>query len=137
MTRRRAAAARMPQPTPSEVPPAAAEHVADSRSAPELRPVNVPVPVAVALGADGEPAWVLWRGHRLRVVAVLDRWRIDDEWWRTPVSRLYRRLHVDGDRLLTVFEDLERGGWYAQRYRYPTSAAERTATRRRRRHLHG
>ncbi len=98
----------------------------------ELRPVNLPVPIVVEVGADGEPHWLLWRGQRLRVVAVLDRWRIDDEWWRTPITRLYRYLHLAGDRLLTVYQDLERGAWYAQRYRFPISATRRPTARRRR-----
>ncbi len=84
----------------------------------ELRPLNVPVPVAVETGAAGEPAFVTWRGRRLAVAAVADRWRIDDEWWRTPISRLYRRLVLADDRVLTVFEDLIGGGWYVQRYRF-------------------
>ena len=86
--------------------------------APDLRPLNAPAPIAVETGTDGEPVSVVWRGRRVAVAAVADRWRIDDEWWRTPISRLYRRLVLADDRLLTVFEDLLTGRWYVQRYRF-------------------
>ena len=83
-----------------------------------LRPLNAPAPLIVETGTDGEPVSVVWRGRRVAVAAVADRWRIDDEWWRTPISRLYRRLVLADDRLLTVFEDLLTGRWYVQRYRF-------------------
>jgi hypothetical protein len=74
------------------------------------------------------------------VAAVADRWRIDDEWWRNPVSRLYRRLVLADGRVLTVFEDRVAGRWYVQRYRYSRAAQHEpvpargggNATRRRR-----
>jgi hypothetical protein len=81
-----------------------------------LRPLNRPVPIGVEAGVDGEPAFVTRHGTRIAVTAVLDRWRIDDEWWREPIARLYRRLLLADDRVLTVFEDLLGGRWYAQRY---------------------
>lgn len=82
-----------------------------------FRTINAPLPIVVETGADGEPLALIWRGRRLTVVAVADRWRVDDEWWRTPIARLYRLLVLADDRVLTVFEDLAGGGWYAQRYR--------------------
>ena len=81
-----------------------------------LRPVRTPVVVAVETGGDGEPVALVWRERRVAVATVLERWRIDDEWWRTPRSRLYRRLLLADDRLLAVFEDLITGRWYVQRY---------------------
>jgi len=53
-----------------------------------LRPLDLPRPLAVESDARGDPVAVVWRGRRLRVAALLDRWRIDDEWWRTPIARL-------------------------------------------------
>ena len=62
-----------------------------------------------------------------KVAAIQDRWRIDDEWWRAPISRLYYQLLLEGGLLLTVFCDLRAGGWYlqhagaAQRLTHPTA----------------
>jgi len=54
----------------------------------------------------------------MRVVAsVQDRWRVDDEWWREQaVSREYYRLRLEGDRVVTVYRDLQGGAWCLQRY---------------------
>lgn len=83
-----------------------------------LRPLNLPVPIGVETGPDGEPLAIAWRGRRLAVAAVADSWRIDDEWWRRPISRLYRCLVLEDERMLVVFEDLLAGRWFAQRYDY-------------------
>jgi hypothetical protein len=81
-----------------------------------LRPLDLPRPLAVETDACGDPVLVVRRGRRLRVAALLDRWRIDDEWWRTPIARLYHALALADGRTLIVFHDLIGGGWYEQRY---------------------
>lgn len=81
-----------------------------------LYALNLPMPVTVEPDADGNPAAVVWHGQRLAVAAVSDRWRIDDEWWRVAISRLYRTLQLTDGRTLVVFENLLGGGWYVQRY---------------------
>jgi hypothetical protein len=51
------------------------------------------------------------------VASIQDRWRIDDEWWREPaVSRMYYALQLEGDRVVTVYQDLAEGAWWLQRY---------------------
>jgi hypothetical protein len=49
------------------------------------------------------------------VSAVRERWRIDDEWWRTPISRAYRAVVLDDGRSVTLYHDLLEDRWYAQR----------------------
>jgi len=54
-----------------------------------VRPLNRPRPLRVEAGGDGLPAAVWLAGRRCAVEAVLERWRIDDEWWRQrTVSRV-------------------------------------------------
>jgi hypothetical protein len=79
-------------------------------------PLNLPVPLHVEPGPDGAPAAVVLTGRRVAVSAALDSWRIDDEWWRTELSRWYWHVHLADGRPLTLFADLVGGGWYAQRY---------------------
>jgi hypothetical protein len=56
-------------------------------------------------------------GRRLRVVAVQDAWRIDDEWWRErPVSRVYYSLLLEDGRTLVAYRDLVGGRWAKQAY---------------------
>ena len=59
---------------------------------------------------------VLWQHRWRRVVEVLERWRIDDEWWRNrPVSRLYYAVLLEGGKRLEIYHDLVDRRWYAQR----------------------
>ena len=47
--------------------------------------------------------------------AVRERWRIDDEWWRSPISREYLAVVLDDGRVLTLYRDLADDRWYAQK----------------------
>ena len=76
-----------------------------------LRALNVPEPVAVELGADGRPAAV----SDSTVEAVLENWRIDDEWWRQPIVRRYYEVMLYGGGHVVLFEDLVTGGWFVQK----------------------
>ena len=94
-----------------------------------IRPLNRPRPLRVEAGEDacpepgasrsrrGLPAAVWLAGRRYAVEAVLERWRIDDEWWRErPVSRVYYRLALGDGRTVTVYCDMVNGRWAQQAY---------------------
>ena len=85
----------------------------------DLRPLNAPSPLQVQADDQGRIVSV-WRQGRLTprtIAAVQDHWRIDDEWWREPpVSRMYYALQLEGDRVVTVYQDLAGGEWWLQRY---------------------
>jgi hypothetical protein len=83
---------------------------------PHLRPLASPHPVDVRTDETGEPTHVRLRGRPARrVEAVRERWRIDDEWWRAPISRDYRTVVLDDGRPITLYHDLLDGHWYVQR----------------------
>jgi hypothetical protein len=50
-----------------------------------------------------------------RVEAVVEEWRIDDEWWRTPIHRRYFEVVLEGGAHVVLFEDLVSGEWFLQR----------------------
>ena len=81
-----------------------------------LSPLKEPRPVVVATDDAGEPFAVVLNGRRLAVERVEDVWRIDDEWWREEVSRLYYRLLLEDGRPLVIFHDLVRELWCEQSY---------------------
>ena len=84
--------------------------------APRLRPLGQPRGVTVRTDENGEPTHVRLAGKPARTVeAVRERWRIDDEWWRQPISREYRVVVLDDGRNITLYHDLLEGNWYAQR----------------------
>lgn len=66
-----------------------------------------PSGVAAGTGAAG------WRGRR--VVEILEIWRIDDEWWRRPISRRYVDVVLEGGGHVVLFEDLTTNEWFLQK----------------------
>jgi hypothetical protein len=93
--------------------------VADSgtpASADRVRALNLPRPVVVRVDAAGRPLALLEHGQLRRVDRVQDVWRIDDEWWRDPISRRYLALLLADGALRTLFQDLTDDRWYEQRY---------------------
>jgi len=51
------------------------------------------------------------------IISIEDRWRIDDEWWRSePVSRLYYAVLFAAGKRLVIYKDLISGQWYKQMY---------------------
>jgi hypothetical protein len=90
-----------------------------STSAPEkTRPLHTPRRIRVEADADsGDPLAVHLSGRRLTAEAVLERWRIDDEWWRDrPISRLYYRLLLEDGRTVDIYHALRTGRWFRQAY---------------------
>jgi hypothetical protein len=82
--------------------------------------------VRVVVDGCGRPTSVFSeRSQReLSVAEILDRWRIDDEWWRKEISRLYYHVALEGGRLVTIFHDLVDGGWFIQTTATPRRQAE-------------
>jgi hypothetical protein len=80
------------------------------------RPVNTPEALKVAEDAAGLPLAVKMK-RRQAVISIEDRWRIDDEWWRSgPVSRLYYNVLLASGQRLVLYKDLVTGSWYQQDY---------------------
>ena len=78
------------------------------------QPVNLPEPITVEVDASGNPTAVRMP-RRHPVTSTEDRWRIDDEWWRSePVSRLYYALILKSGQKLVIYKDLVSGHWYRQ-----------------------
>ena len=79
-----------------------------------LRALNLPQRVVVDLDANGELRAVRRSGGQETKAAqavenILDVWRIDDEWWRQRISRLYYDVMLEGGGHVVLFKDLVRG----------------------------
>ena len=86
------------------------DFVADSGS--DIRRLNIPQPVTVEESSGGLP-FAVNLPRREVIEAVLDRWRLDDEWWRTePVSRLYYSVMLASGRRLVLYKDMVKGDWF-------------------------
>jgi hypothetical protein len=56
-----------------------------------------------------------WAAAGRRVEEVVEEWRIDDEWWRTPIHRRYVEVVLEGGAHVVLFEDVVTGEWYLQK----------------------
>jgi hypothetical protein len=81
----------------------------------------MPEPVTVEL--DGERAPVVVHqapdtpgtpGTGKRVEAIGESWRVEDEWWRQPISRRYVEVVLEGGGRVVLYEDLITGAWWVQ-----------------------
>ena len=80
-----------------------------------LRAVNEPRAVTVELNESGRMTVGRPDGQTVgEVEAILESWRIDDEWWRQPISRSYLELLLGGGKRVVVFQDLTTGLWFMQ-----------------------
>ncbi len=93
--------------------------VQSSREAPSpgpIRPLNLPVPVAVEEDSRQNPLALTLRGRRLKVASIEELWEIGDQWWREkPIARMYYQIAIEDGRRVTIFRDLADGCWYRQR----------------------
>ena len=81
-----------------------------------FKPVNTPELMLVEENSSGLPV-VVRSPRRQVIIAVEDRWRIDDEWWRSePISRLYYAVRISSGPRLILYKDLTTGRWYRQSY---------------------
>lgn len=94
-------------------------HPRTSASPGGLLPLNLPQPAAVEEDNTGLPSAVLTHGVLRPVTAIVERWRIDDEWWRAEISRQYYLVELEGGTRVTLFEDLVTRVWYTQSYTAP------------------
>ena len=81
-----------------------------------VTPVFTPREIGVVANQCGEPTAVALKKRPRKVVSVRNIWRIDDDWWREEISRLYYELELDNGSVITVFQDLVSGKWYQQKY---------------------
>ena len=84
----------------------------------DLRGLNQPHAIEVAVDEQEVPRVVRLGEEALHVVGISDVWRVDDGWWRNAEEqerRLYFELTLENGAHLTLFHDLVHGSWHAQR----------------------
>lgn len=100
-------------------PPAGGAVTVRRRRGLALRPLARPRPARVHTDASNRPTALREGGRRegeqlRRVLQVRESWRIDDEWWRRPISRVYWEVVLEPGRVVTLYRDLVDGRWYLQ-----------------------
>lgn len=72
-------------------------------------------PVKVRLSAEAIPTHLESAAGWQPVTRVLNRWRIECEWWREPIAREYWRLLLAEDLALECYCDRQTGAWFVER----------------------
>jgi hypothetical protein len=70
----------------------------------------------VEIDGTGLPTMVRWADGPIggRIESINETWRIDDEWWRNTISRLYFEVMVEGGKRIVLFNDLITTEWFMQ-----------------------
>jgi hypothetical protein len=80
------------------------------------KPINLPEHITVREDSSGRPAAVKMVRQK-GVAAIIDHWRIDDEWWRRElISRIYYVVILSSGQRMVLFKDLITGVWYRQEH---------------------
>jgi hypothetical protein len=78
--------------------------------------VNLPEAVEVKEDAAGLPIEIL-TPFKQAIASIEDRWRIDDEWWRSEaLSRMYYSALFKSGQKLVIYKDLLKNEWFKQIY---------------------
>jgi hypothetical protein len=51
---------------------------------------------------------------RKKVDSVVEVWKVDDEWWRQPISRRYVEVVMHGGKHTVLYLDLTTNEWFEQ-----------------------
>jgi hypothetical protein len=83
-----------------------------------IRRLKSPIAAEVETGAGDVPLRLRLNGHWQDVSLMRQPWRIDQHWWREEAhSRTYYRVILGDGLPLTIYRDLDHGGWFRQEYR--------------------
>jgi len=79
----------------------------------QVRALHQPRAVRVWTDRDGHPCRIQpSKRPPSAVVHIRERWRIDDEWWRKPIARVYYDLVLDSGRSLVLYFDELNSSWF-------------------------
>ena len=81
-----------------------------------IRRLKAPGPIEVETDETEAPHRVRLAGQWRDVSLVRRPWRIDQHWWRSPVSRIYYRVTTEEGAPLTIYRDLVTREWFRQEY---------------------
>jgi len=79
-----------------------------------LRALNLPVRGSVTPDPAGLQQCVQRQDGQMPVEEIRELWRIDDEWWRSPIIRCYADVVLAGGKRVILYQDLVTGDWWIQ-----------------------
>ena len=86
----------------------------DSSGRDGMKPLSLPISVAVREGPDQQPVAMRLGKRWRRVACIEDMWSFDLWWMPTPMTRTYYRVSGEDGRRVTLFRDQRGNCWYQQ-----------------------
>lgn len=71
--------------------------------------------ITVVSDALFAPVSFTWQTHRHMVATILERWRVDEGWWKRRVWREYFTLTTHSGLLVLIYHDVRTDTWRLQR----------------------
>ena len=74
-----------------------------------------PEKVQIETDTRGDPISFNRNGRRHKVVAVHERWRLEDGWWSDEEKRCYYRIQTNHGSVYDIYHELVADCWYLDR----------------------
>ena len=81
----------------------------------DLQFLKSPLPVQVEIDKSQEPINVFDKGFWRSIDAILDKWHVEDEWWKPdPIDRVYYECVFNTGKHIVLYRDRISTEWYKQ-----------------------
>jgi hypothetical protein len=74
-----------------------------------------PEKVQIDIDTKGDPISLNHKGRRHKVVAVHERWRLEDGWWGDEERRCYYKIQTSHGSVYDIYHELVSDCWYLDR----------------------
>ena len=73
------------------------------------------IPIIVTCDELAAPMTLTWQNHRHVVEQIVERWRVDEGWWKRRIWREYFQLLTQSGLLVLIYHDVRTSEWRLQR----------------------
>jgi hypothetical protein len=80
-----------------------------------VKQLEKPQEIKVKANISGVPLSLTRNGHREKVAAIYEHWRVADEWWGNEVERDCFRIRTSAGLVCDIFRDTVAHCWYLSR----------------------
>ncbi len=74
-----------------------------------------PIRITVVIDSQGRPSSFRWDGRRHEVAGICNSWRVDTDWWKRRIARVYYKVETREGLLCNLYLDEVGGEWYLAR----------------------
>lgn len=79
------------------------------------RLLHHPIKIDVVIDGQGRPSSFRWDESHHEVVGICKSWRVDTDWWKRRIARIYYKVETGEGLLCDLYLDEVGGKWYLER----------------------